>query len=169
MTTFQDLALLAFAGVCLAAEERELVEPYDVTVPGTLIINLYLVEDTNEKACGSPFTGHVILPTVKSPEAMGPVLAHEIGHVLLNPLGVDDSDQPNHLMFHPQVHPETPPGSRDGLYLSDCVGAQARAREDLFAFGRPGGLGSPEEPIACKMRPQLGNNLVVVATDPAPV
>ena len=174
VTNFFDgsIGLLASLGLCLDPSQSELVEPHDITVPGKLIVNLYLVKNTSGVACGSPVTGHVFLPTAgQSPEHMGRVFAHEIGHVLLNPLGVDDSDQPNHLMFHPQAHPEIPPGSRDGLFLSDCVGAQTRAREDLFAFARPGGfggLGSSEEPVACRMIPRLGNNLVVVATDLAP-
>lgn len=170
VTTFRDIALSAFAGVCMAPSDFDLVEPYDITAPGTLIVNVYLVEDTNGLACGSPVTGHVFMPTAgRSPEFMGRVFAHEIGHVLLNPLGVDDSAHPDHLMFHPEAHPEIPPGSRDGLFLSDCLGAQTTAREDLFAFARPGGLGSPEEPVACRMNPRLGSNLAIVATELAPV
>ena len=171
VTNFFDgsIPLLVQQGLCLDPDQRELVEPHDITVPGTIIVNLYLVNNTSEDlACGSPVTGHVFLPTDgQDPVPMGRVFAHEIGHILLNPLGVDDSDEPNHLMFHASRHPEIPPGSRDGLFLSDCIGAQTRAREDLFTFARPGGLGSVEKPVACQMIPRLGNNLVVVATNTA--
>jgi hypothetical protein len=167
VTNFRDISVSGFLGFCLAAGQEELVQPHDITAPGTLIINVYLVEDTNGPACGSPITGHIIMPTAgRGPEFMGRVFAHEIGHVLLNPLGVDDSEHPDHLMFHPDIHPEIPPGSRDGLFLSDCIGAQTRAREDLFAFARPGGPLSTSEPVACRMNPRLGNNLVIVATNP---
>jgi hypothetical protein len=170
VTNFRDIALSAFLGECLAPSQSDLVKPHDITSPATLIVNVYLVEDTNGIACGSPITGHVFMPTAgRSPEFMGRVFAHEIGHVLLNPLGVDDSANPDHLMFHPEEHPEIPPGSQDGLFLSDCVGAQTRAREELFAFGRPGGFGGlgggSHEPIACRMSPRLGNNLAIVATE----
>jgi hypothetical protein len=87
--------------------------------------------------------------------------------VLLNPLGVDDSPHPEHLMFRPDAHPETPPGSRKSMFLSDCVGAQARAREDLVAYDSPGApLIWNQPPIACQMNPRLGNNFsVIVATE----
>ncbi len=54
------------------------------------------------------------------------------GHVLLNPLGVDDSPDPDHLMSTPTA--DIPAGSQDGLLLSDCVGASHEAREELSAF-----------------------------------
>ena len=167
ITTFHDIGLLAFAGHCLTTEQRELVAPFAISAPGTLILNVYLVEDTNNSACGSPIHAEVFLPTEgRSPEMMGQVFAHEIGHVLLNPLGVDDSANPDHLMFHPEAHPEIPPGSRDGLFLSDCIGAHTRAREDLSAFVQPGVPGSGQDGGAtCQMNPRLGNNLVVVATE----
>lgn len=61
----------------------------------------------------------------------------------------------------------TIPGSQDGLFLSDCVGARTTAEEDLFSFGRPGGLGNPQEPVACQLSPRLGNNLAIIATEAA--
>jgi hypothetical protein len=168
VTNFFDgsVGLLSQSGLCLDPKDLDKVEPHDITVSGKVIVNVYLLKNTsNGEACGSHVRGHVFLPTADlTPANMGRVFAHEIGHVLMNPLGVDDSLEPNHLMFHASLHPEIPPGSRDGLFLSDCLGAQTRAREDLFSFARPGGLGSEEEPIKCQMIPRLGNNLVVVAT-----
>lgn len=162
VTTFRDLPISAFAGTCLAPTQAALVDPLDITVEGTTLINLYLVDDTTGDACGSPITGHVIMPTAGLlSETLGKVLAHEIGHVLLNTLGVDNSDNPDHLMYHPERHPGAAAGSRDGLFLSDCLGAHARALEDYGAWARTGvpTAGSSEQ---CTMRPRLGNNLVVV-------
>jgi hypothetical protein len=159
VTTFEDLPIAAFID-CLAPEEREELRPYDVTAEGATLINLYFVEDTNGLACGSPTSGHVILPTTgKSAAQLGHYLAHEIGHVLLNPLGVDTSTDPKHLMWHP---PSGGAGLGYGLFLSDCLGAHARAAEyrhaSLFAE-----LGIPDDPIVpCIMLPLLGNNLVVI-------
>ncbi len=161
VTTFSDLPISAFAGTCLAPAQAALVEPYDVTTEGTTLINLYLVDDTTGDACGSPITGHVIMPTAGLLSAtLGKVLAHEIGHVLLNPLGVDDSDNPDHLMYHPE-RPGDATGSRDGLFLSDCLGAHARALEDYSAWAQ---TGVPSDPSSepCIMRPRLGNNLTVI-------
>ena len=171
VTNFSQLNLSVGLGYChKPSVEGELLEPHDIKVPGAVTVNVYLVDSFggNVRGCGSPVTGHVFLRTDgQDPETMGRVFAHEMGHVLLNPLGLDDSAEPNHLMFHPPQHPEIPPGSRDGLFLSDCIGAQARARADLLAFARPGGIGSPNEAISCQMNPSLGNNLVVVATNVA--
>lgn len=165
VTEFRDIGLSAFAGLCLSPQQLGLVEPYDIKAPDTIIVNVYLVEDTNGIACGSPISGRVFLPTsAQIPEKVGRVFAHELGHVMLNPVGVNDSDNPDHLMFHVSTHPDIPPGSKEGLFLSDCVGARTTAQENLFAFARPGGLGSPNDPVACEMSPRLGNNLVVVAT-----
>ena len=162
VTTFRDLPISAFAGTCLAPTQAALVEPLDLTVEGTTLINLYLVDDTTGDACGSPITGHVIMPTAGLlSETLGKVFAHEIGHVLLNPLGVDNSDNPDHLMYHPERHPGDATGSRDGLFLSDCLGAHARALEDYGAWAQAGvpTAGSSEQ---CIMRPRLGNNLTVI-------
>jgi hypothetical protein len=171
VTSFRDIALSAFAGDCITTEQRALVAPFAVTAPGTLILNVYLVEDTNNIACGSPVHAEVFLPTEgRSPDLMGRVFAHEIGHVLLNPLGVDDNANPDHLMFHPEAHPDVPPGSQDGLFLSDCIGAHTRAREDFAAFVQPGLPGSGQDgEAACVLNPRLGNNLVIVATEHAQV
>ena len=139
-----DLPISAFAGTCLADAQKALVEPYDVTAEGTTLINLYLVDDTTGDACGSSLTGHVVMPTAGLlSTTLGKFFAHEIGHVLLNPLGVDDSDNPDHLMHHPENHPETA-GSRDGLFLSDCLGAHARALEDYSAFANTGAPTTPQ-------------------------
>ena len=162
VTTFSDLPISAFAGTCLAPAQLALVQPNDVTAEGTILLNLYLVDDTVGDACGSPITGHVIMPAAgHTSEQLGKVFAHEIGHVLLNPLGVDDSDNPDHVMYHPERHPGQPEGSRDGLFLSDCVGAHARALEDYGAWAQTGvpTAGSSEQ---CTMRPRLGNNLIVI-------
>ena len=94
-------------------------------------------------------------------ETLGKVLAHEIGHVLLNPLGVDNSDIPDHLMYHPERHPGEAAGSRDGLFLSDCLGAHARALEDYGAWAQTG-VPTAASSEQCIMRPRLGNNLTVV-------
>ena len=162
VTTFRDLTIAAFAGTCLAPTQAAQVQPYDLTVEGTILLNLYLVDDTVGDACGSPITGHVIMPTAgHTSEQLGKVFAHEIGHVLLNPLGVDNSANPDHVMYHPELHPSDPAGSRDGLFLSDCLGAHARALEDYGAWAQTGvpTAGSSEQ---CTMRPRLGNNLVVI-------
>ena len=89
------------------------------------------------------------------------VLAHEIGHVLLNPLGIDDSDNPDHLMYHPERHPEEATGSRDGLLPSDCLGAHARVLEHDGAWASTGRPWAPSSE-SCVMRPRLGNNLFIV-------
>jgi hypothetical protein len=115
VTTFSDLSISAFAGTCLAPTQLALVQPNDVTVEGTTLPNLYLVDDTVGDACGSPITGHVIMPTAgHTSEQLGKVFAHEVGHVLLNPLGVDDSDNPDHVMYHPERHPNDPAGRETG-------------------------------------------------------
>lgn len=168
VTEFRDISLSAFAGLCLAPGQFEMVAPYDITVPQVNIVNIYLVEDTNGIACGSPVSGRVFLPTAgRSPEYIGRVLAHELGHILLNPVGVSDSSNPDHLMFHPSVHPEISPQDRDGLFLSDCIGARTTAQENLFVFSRPGGLDltNPGDAVSCTMSPKLGNNLAIVATE----
>jgi hypothetical protein len=160
--TFQDLPISALAGTCLAPAQQALVAPLDVTLEGTTAINLYLVDDTTGDACGSSITGHVIMPTAgQLSSALGEVFAHEIGHVLLNPLGVDDSDNPDHLMHHPENHPNDPRGSRDGLFLSDCLGAHTRAVEDYPCWAP---ISAPIDPATqlCTMRPRLGNNLTVI-------
>jgi hypothetical protein len=162
VTTFTDLAISAFAGTCLAPTELALVQAHDVTVQGPILPNLYLVDDTVGDACGSPLTGHVIMPAAgHTSEQLGKVFAHEIGHVLLNPLGVDDSDNPDHVMHHPERHRNEPAGSRDGLFLSDCLGAHARALEDYGAWAQTG-VPSAASSEQCTMRPRLGNNLVVI-------
>jgi len=136
------------------------VAPHDITAPDKTIINLYLVDDALF-ACGTPLTGHVILPTAgRDSEWLGKILAHEIGHVLLNPLDVDDSADPNHVMHHPENHPGGPAGTRDGLFLSDCLGAHKRVAEDFGSFADIGATSS--DPVSCVMLPRLGNNLVVV-------
>ena len=162
VTTFQDLPISAFAGTCLAPGQEALVKPLDVTAEGTTLLNLYLVDDTTGDACGSPITGHIIMPTAgQLSTRLGKVLAHELGHVLLNPLGVDDSDNPDHVMHHPERHPGEPTGNRDGLWLSDCIGAHARAIEDYGAWAQTGVPGSPSsEP--CVMRPRLGSNIAII-------
>lgn len=158
--TFQDLPISAFAGTCLAPDQQALVKPLDVTAEGTTLLNLYLVDDTTGDACGSPITGHIIMPTAgQLSTRLGKVLAHEVGHVLLNPLGVDDSDNPDHLMHHPD--PGEPSGNRDGLHLSDCIGAHARALDDYGAWAQTGVPGaSSSEP--CVMRPRLGSNIAII-------
>lgn len=162
VTAFRDIPVSGFLGFCLDNEWADLVRPYDITTPETTIVNLYLVEDTNGVACGSPITGHVILPTAgRAPDFLGKVFAHEIGHVLLNPLQVDDSDNPDHLMFHPENHPGIQ-GSRDGLFLSDCLGAHTRAREEFAAFADPGVPNDSSNPVRCHVRPRLGSNLTVI-------
>jgi hypothetical protein len=162
VTTFEDLPISAFVGTCLADAQRALVEPLDVTAEGTTLLNLYLVDDTTGDACGSPITGHIIMPTAgQLSTSLGKVLAHELGHVLLNPLGVDDSDNPDHVMHHPERHPGEPSGNRDGLHLSDCIGAHARALEDYGAWAQTGVPGaSSSEP--CVMRPRLGSNIAII-------
>jgi len=162
VTTFRDLPISAFAGTCLAPTQAALVQPLDLTAEGTTLLNLYLVDDTTGDACGSPITGEVIMPTAGLLSGqLGKVFAHEIGHVLLNALGVDNSDNPDHLMYHPEKHPGEATGSRDGLFLSDCVGAHATALEDYGAWAQTGvpTAGSSEQ---CTMRPRLGNNLIVI-------
>jgi hypothetical protein len=150
----------ALSATASTQQEEHWCSPYDITAQDNLIINLYLVDDA-PFACGSPITGHVILPTAgKGSEWLGKVLAHEIGHVLLNPLDVDDSDDPDHVMYHPERHPEVPPGSRDGLFLSDCLGAHKRVAEDFGGFADIGVASS--DPVSCIMLPRLGNNLVVI-------
>lgn len=92
-------------------------------------------------ACGSPMTGRIFTPvTNDGVEILGPLFAHEVGHLLLNPTGVDYSLNPDHLMFHNYNHPDIPPGKRNGLFLSDCLGAHTTAIEGVFCFIRPGGL-----------------------------
>ena len=158
---FHDIELLGAFGDCLNAEWKQKLKPYDITTPDKLIINLYLVDDANF-ACGSPISGHVILPTAgKGSEWLGKVLAHEIGHVLLNPLGIDNSDDPDHVMYHPENHPGVPLGSRDGLFMSDCLGVRKRVAEDFGGFADVPGGTSPA-PLSCIMLPRLGNNLVVI-------
>lgn len=164
VTAFRDLPVSGFIS-CLPPGESAKVEPYDVTAPGVIIVNVFFLEYSNLTACGDPVTGHIFLPTrVWSPQSMGNVFAHELGHVLLNPLGVDDSDNPDHLMFHDYTHPGVPPGTNDGLFLSDCLGARARTVEELFAFGHPKGFGALHEGgehVPCRLNPRLGNDLVV--------
>jgi hypothetical protein len=162
VTTFRDLPISAFAGTCLAPTQTALVQAHDVTVEGTILLNLYLVDDTTGDACGSPITGHVIMPTAGlASERLGRVFAHEIGHVLLNPLGVDDSELPDHLMYHPERHPGEAIGSRDGLFLSDCLGAHARALEEYGAWAQTG-VPTAASSEQCTMRPRLGGNLTVI-------
>ena len=79
--------------------------------------------------------------------------------MLLNPLGVDDSDNPDHVMHHPD--PGEPSGNRDGLHLSDCIGAHERGRLDYGAMAQTGVPGSPSsEP--CVMHPRLGSNIAII-------
>jgi len=167
ITTFKDLGLSPGLGECIVSSQRYLIEPYEVRVPETKIINVYLVEDTTGDACGSPVYGEIFMPTTFSAEVMGRVFAHELGHLLLNPVGVDDSDNPDHLMFHSYRHPDIPVGKNNGLFLSDCLGARAIAMEDYFAHNRPGGFnfGSTSEPIRCTLNPALGPNLEIVMVD----
>ena len=94
-------------------------------------------------------------------DTLGKVFAHEIGHVLLNTLGVDDSDNPEHVMYHPERHSAEAVGSRDGLFLSDCLGAHARALEDYGAWAQTG-VPTAASSQQCTMRPRLGNNLTVI-------
>jgi hypothetical protein len=162
VTAFRDLPISAFAGTCLAPTEAALVQPLDLTVEGTTLVNLYLVDDTTGDACGSPITGQVIMPTAGlMSETLGKVLAHEIGHVLLNALGVDNSDKPDHLMYHPERNQGVAAGSRDGLFLSDALGAHARALEDYGAWAQTG-VPTAASSEQCTMRPRLGNNLTVI-------
>lgn len=147
ITDFQSIGLSAFAGLCLSPSQFELVEPYDVSTPHTIIVNVYLLEEAGvmggSGGCGSPVSGRVFLPTAgRSPEHIGNVFAHELGHVMLNPAGVSDSENPDHLMFHDYRHPDAASGSRDGLYLSDCLAARSTAGDNLFTVGTPGGSAS---------------------------
>jgi hypothetical protein len=156
ITEFYDPTLQT-SGECLDDAGNKMLASYDITTPGKTIVNLYLVDDATF-ACGSPVTGHVILPTAgHDSQWLGEILAHEIGHVLLNPLGVDDSDDPNHLMHHPA---RDPAGTGDGLFLSECLGAHKRVAEDFGGFADIGEA-SPN-PVSCVMLPRLGNNLVVI-------
>lgn len=167
ITTFRDLRLILLLGFCV--EEPELLEPYEISNPDTKIVNVYLVERSlfggKSYDCGSPVKGRVILNTKnQTAERAGNALAHELGHVMLNPTGISDSENPDHLLYHPGRHPEVSPGSQDGLFMSDCLGARTTAKEDLFVFGRPGGFPVPGEAELCQLRPRLGNNLAIVAT-----
>lgn len=173
VTDFRSLGVSAFAGLCLSPAQLELVEPYDVKTPDLIIVNVYVLDEVTVQGasggCGSPVSGRIFLPTAgRIPERIGNTFAHELGHVLLNPAGVSDSENPDHLMFHASSHPDIPPGSRDGLFLSDCLAARTQASESLFTFARPGGFGaltSDREPEPCVMSPRLGNNLVTVVID----
>src|SRR5215211_6993027 len=62
ITEFHDLALQGSFGDCLDEAGHNLVDPHDITSPDKTILNLYLVDDA-PFACGTPLTGHVILPT----------------------------------------------------------------------------------------------------------
>lgn len=173
VTTFRDIGLLAQYGVCLDSDDRHLIEPYNIQAEGTTIVNIYVVGETGGIACGSPVTGHVFVPaTGRSAQLLGKVLAHELGHIMLNAAGVDDSDNPDHLMFHAYRHPDVPRGSESGLFLSDCLAARTTARENLFVFGHPGGFGGLDgsgspDPVSCLMAPRLGSNLDIVVRDPS--
>jgi hypothetical protein len=159
VTTFMDLNGTILS--CLDSESAKLVKPYDVTYPGWKVVNLYIVRSSGGFACGDPNTGHVVIQTISgySAEALGRVLAHEIGHILLNPIGVDDSADPDHLMFHEGQHPNIPPGSRDSLSMSDCLGGRLILKEDIFHWTEPGGK-------ECILNPRLGNDVSIVWTDP---
>jgi hypothetical protein len=81
-------------------------------------INAYFMDRISGQNCASVGNGRVWLvlnrtyPGVTQSENVGLVLAHEIGHLLLNPT-VDDSPIPGHLMHHAAIG--------RGLYLEDCV------------------------------------------------
>jgi hypothetical protein len=169
--TFDNIGLLAQFGTCLDPSQEHLIHPYEVTSGGSHeIVNLYLVRNTDGRACGSPVTKRVFLPTENiDPLEAGNVLAHEIGHILLNPIGVSDSDNSNHLMFHENRHPEIPPGSQNGLYLSECLGARDIAKGTLLVFPGSNNVPTPGYVQRCRTRPRLGNPGLVlpdVASNP---
>lgn len=123
------------------------------------MINVYIVRRTNNAACAELSTGRVFLPRiwVGDVEFKGNMFAHEIGHLLLNPVGVDDSDNPRHLMYHGEIDVQNPP---NGLYLSDCIGARSTAIDRYGVFGSQNPSVQP-----CVIKPRLGNNLAIVATE----
>jgi hypothetical protein len=154
ITEFWDLGIQPFIGCNISPENEEVVMTYEITTPVIKIANLFLVRETNGIACGDPFDGRIFMPTInQSAEKMGGVLAHELGHLFLNPLGIDDSENPNHLMYHPSLNSE-PQSDINGLYLSECVGARELVKQEYFYSGKQ---------EYCKMSPRLGNNLAIVS------
>lgn len=153
ITEFKNLGISVFIGCNLSPQDSEIIDSYEIKTPIVKIANLFLVEETNGIACGDPFSGRIFMPTNnQSPERAGRTLAHEIGHLLLNPIGLSNSDNPEHLMYHAHLHPQ-PKGEKHGMYLSECVGAREIIKQDYFYGGKQ---------KHCKMSPRLGNNLAIV-------
>lgn len=158
---FINLVVTAFIN-CLPVEESKKAAAYEVTIPGfpnIKVLNLFIVKQTGGSACGNPFNGRVIIPTDHScfnPQFMGEVLAHEVGHILLNPAGVDSSSNSEHLMYHPGSGCST---GHTGLFQSDCYAARETVVDSIFYIA---GQWFGDSQTTCVIKPTLGMDLVLV-------
>lgn len=136
---------------CFAEDARQMAEMYDVDhAPPP--INLYFVDLFGRgDACADVSNHRVALPmnsiyTGRSdPENVGFIVAHEIGHIFLNPYGVDTSLNPEHLMFHGETG--EPFGGGTGLYRDECVFARRNMAPSFWG---------PYSDRLCDYMPQLG-------------
>ena len=151
----KTLFLLNSGTSCLPPQSIDIlniIDSYQVTDENVEIMNLFIVGETNDRACASTGASRIFLPSKGlSSLDMGLVLAHEIGHLLLNYAGIDNNLNPDHLMYHGNVQ-----GNHNGLYFDECIFARERIKQ-IFQYENTN--------IRCRLKPLLGNPLSIINTN----
>lgn len=153
---FQEMIYMGGYIGCLSepnnALARQIIESY--RVGGLSAVNLFILFRANI-GCGSHRERWLFIATRgdsastknESNHRLGKLLAHELGHVLIQDAGFDNSN-PDHLMNHSNT------GTQDSLFYSDCMNARAWIKENVShaLTSNP-----------CKLRPRLGNDFTLVS------